>query len=71
MRRLGILSTCLFNRRFLSVMKTADAIADFGGIYNLAVALGIYPQAIYQWGEYVPELRRYQIEAIKNSKAKP
>jgi hypothetical protein len=52
-------------------MKTADAIADFGGIYNLAVALGIYPQAIYQWGEYVPELRRYQIEAIKNAKAKP
>jgi len=50
-------------------MKTADAIAAFGGVYNLAYALAIYPQAIYQWGEYVPELRRYQIEAIKHVKA--
>ena len=49
-------------------MKTADAIAAFGGIYNLAVALRIYPQAIYQWGEYVPELRRYQIEALLNER---
>ena len=52
-------------------MKTADAIAAFGGIYNLAVALGIYPQAIYQWGEYVPELRRHQIEALKHVMKKP
>jgi transcriptional repressor of cell division inhibition gene dicB len=43
-------------------MKTCDAIARFGGVRQLADALGIWTSAIYQWGENVPELRRYQIE---------
>ena len=67
MRRPRVLSRHLFNGAF-DVMKTADAIAAFGGVYNLAYALAIYPQAIYQWGEYVPELRRYQIEALLKAK---
>jgi uncharacterized protein involved in tolerance to divalent cations len=46
------------------MMKTADAIAAFGGVNKLAAALQIWPQSIYQWGEYVPELRRYQIEQM-------
>lgn len=46
------------------MMKTKDAIAAFGGVHELALALKIWPQAIYQWGEFVPELRRYQIEQI-------
>lgn len=46
------------------MMKTADAIAAFGGVHRLATALKIWPQSVYQWGEYVPELRRYQIEQM-------
>jgi uncharacterized protein involved in tolerance to divalent cations len=53
------------------MMKTADAIAAFGGVHRLAAALKIWPQSIYQWGEYVPELRRYQIEQmLKEREAK-
>lgn len=45
-------------------MKTADAIAHFGGITPLAKALGVKTQAISQWKEAVPELRAYQIESL-------
>lgn len=45
-------------------MKTSDAIKAFGGVKQLADALGIWPQAVYAWGENVPELRRYQIREI-------
>lgn len=47
-------------------MKTEKAIEYFGGVKALADALGIWPQAIYKWGEDVPCLRAYQIkEAMK------
>lgn len=45
-------------------MKTDDAIRRFGSAKALADALGIWPQAVYKWGEDVPELRKYQIEKI-------
>lgn len=45
-------------------MKTDDAIRQFGSAKALADALGIWPQAVYKWGEDVPELRVYQIEKI-------
>ncbi len=45
-------------------MKTKDAISAAGGIKLLADALGLWPQAVYKWGENVPELRTYQIEKI-------
>lgn len=45
-------------------MKTSDAIQSFGTVAELASALGISVQAVYQWGDVVPELRRYQINEI-------
>ena len=42
-------------------MKTTEAIHLFGNIANLARALNISVQAVYQWGDTVPELRTYQI----------
>ena len=57
-------------------MKTQDAINFFsdergkGGIKRLADALGIWPQAVYQWGEDVPELQGYKIQVITKNKLK-
>ncbi|WP_429135662.1 Cro/CI family transcriptional regulator [Aeromonas veronii] len=51
-------------------MKTADAVAHFGGIAPLAKALGMKTQAISQWKEKVPELRSYQIEVLTGGKLK-
>lgn len=45
-------------------MKTEDAIKAFGSAKALADALGIWPQAVYAWGDTVPELRAYQIKDI-------
>lgn len=45
-------------------MKTKDAIRMAGGTKELADALGIWPQAIYKWGDRVPELRAYQIAEL-------
>jgi hypothetical protein len=51
-------------------MKTADAIAAFGSIALLAEALRISKQAVYKWGDDVPELRAYQIRALITERAK-
>jgi hypothetical protein len=46
-------------------MTTDEAKELFGGsLRALADALGITEQAIYQWGDMVPELRVYQILVI-------
>ena len=45
-------------------IRTKDAIAFFGNIKKMADALGIYPQGIYRWGEFVPPLRHYQISEL-------
>ena len=45
-------------------MKTQEAINAFGGVKKLADALGTWPQAVYKWGEDVPELRAYQIREL-------
>ncbi|WP_211243416.1 Cro/CI family transcriptional regulator [Chitiniphilus eburneus] len=42
-------------------IKTSDAIALMQGRGPLARLLGITWQAVDQWGEYVPELRAYQL----------
>lgn len=49
-------------------MKTQDVVDRFGGHKALADALGIWPQAIYKWGDEVPELRRYQIENLEKER---
>jgi len=41
-----------------------EAIKSFGGVKKLADALGIYHSAVSQWGEFVPELRGYQIALL-------
>lgn len=41
-----------------------DVIEHFGGVPKLAKALGIEPQAIYQWKGLIPLGRAYQIESI-------
>lgn len=45
-------------------MTKTDAIALFGSAKGLAEALGITEGAVSQWGDEMPELRRYQVEAI-------
>jgi DNA-binding transcriptional regulator YdaS (Cro superfamily) len=47
-------------------MKTQDAIEHFGGLKKLADLLGIWPQVIYQWGEYPPPGRQYELEVRTN-----
>lgn len=42
-------------------MTMDEAVAIFGSKRKLAEALGITEQAVYQWGDKVPELRLYQI----------
>ena len=49
-------------------MKTEDAVKQFGSVRQLANAIGVTEQAVYKWGENVPELRRYQIEALAKEK---
>ena len=48
----------------MRAMKTEDAIKAFGSPKELAAALGITREAIYQWGDDVPELRAYQIREL-------
>lgn len=50
-------------------MKTLEAIQVFGSARKLAAALGISTQAVHQWGEDVPELRRFQIEEKINGRS--
>lgn len=46
-------------------MYKHQAINLFDSPAALAKALGISAAAIYQWGDKVPELRVYQIRALK------
>lgn len=50
-------------------MKTAEAVKMFGNVRQLADALGVTEQAIYKWGDDVPKLRCYQIEALAKEKS--
>ncbi len=43
---------------------TAKVIAAFGNKSKVAKAVGITPHAVYQWGEYVPDSRRYHIHYL-------
>lgn len=51
-------------------MTTAEAIAHYGTPAALAAALGIFPQAVYQWGEFPPLGRQYQIQTLTDGKLK-
>ena len=42
-------------------VRTDRAVSQFGGVPALANHLGVTREAVYQWGEYVPEVRAYQL----------
>jgi hypothetical protein len=53
------------NERPITVkIRTEDAIRFFETKAALAKALQINPQAITTWGEFVPELRAFQLREI-------
>ncbi len=56
-----MMSTSIFNL-IGDDMKTQEAIDYWGGVKNLADDLNTWPQTIYQWGEYPPMGRQYEIE---------
>lgn len=52
---------------FMQIPKkipTAQVIAAYGNKSKVARACGIRPQAVIQWGEYVPDSRLYQIHYL-------
>ena len=46
------------------LIKTDDAVAHFKNASRLADEIGITPQAINQWGEYVPDPSVGKIMAV-------
>ena len=51
-------------------MTTKEAIEFFGTGLKLANVLGVKPPAVYQWGEYPPIPRQYQIQVLTENKLK-
>lgn len=47
-------------------MKTDEAVKFFGGKKQLADALGVWPQVIYQWKEHPPLARQYELQVMTN-----
>ena len=47
-----------------TLISYEKAVDHFGSASEMARRLDIRPQAIYQWGGVIPELRRYQIAEI-------
>jgi transcriptional repressor of cell division inhibition gene dicB len=45
-------------------MLKQDAIDHFGSVAKLAKALDLNVQAIYMWGEIVPERNAYKLQVI-------
>lgn len=45
-------------------MKTQTVIEKFGNQHAVATALGIKQPSVAVWGEYPPDLRQLQIEAL-------
>lgn len=51
-------------------MTREEVLKHFKTVANLASELGITPQAVYDWGDRVPEGRQWQIQAITKGKLK-
>lgn len=51
-------------------MTTEQAKKYFGGVKELADALGIWPHNISRWGAYPPIQRQYEIEVKSCGKLK-
>lgn len=51
-------------------MLTSDVVTHFGTQVAVGEALGINQSSVAEWGDYPPELRQLQIEAITRGKLK-
>ena len=51
-------------------MTTKEAVKHFGGVKQLADALGIWPQAVYAWGIFPPASKQYELEVKTNGELK-
>lgn len=51
-------------------MTTKEAKEYFGGIKELAEALGIWPHNVSRWGKYPPKGRQYELEVKTNGALK-
>lgn len=51
-------------------MTKQDAIEHFGGVRELAEALGIWPNTIYRWDESPPDIMQYKIEVLTQGQLK-
>lgn len=51
-------------------MTADDVIKHFGSLRRAAIALDVWPQTIYAWGDKVPPLRQYQIEVLTDGALK-
>lgn len=51
-------------------MKTSTAINYYGNASKLADALDVSKQAISQWGDEVPRLRAFELQALTNGALK-
>lgn len=51
-------------------MTKDEVIAHFGSVAKLARALEISTQAVYDWGDGVPEGRQWQIQVMTNGALK-
>lgn len=52
-------------------MRKSDVIKHFGTGRAVAKALGISEEAVYQWGEFVPPRRAYEIQRLTNGELVP
>lgn len=51
-------------------MKTSDLLNHFGSQRKVAAALGLSQPTVARWGEYPPELRQLQAEALTKGELK-
>lgn len=51
-------------------MLTQDAVKFYKGKSKLAAALKISPAAVSQWGQRVPILRQFELQALTGGKLK-
>lgn len=51
-------------------MTTQEAIDHFGGKFELSRVLNCWPNAIYNWGDYPPMSKQYELEVKTNGQLK-
>lgn len=49
-------------------MTKSEVVNHFGGVSQVAKALGLSYEAVRQWPESIPKLRQYELERITAGK---